>query len=141
VSRSRVRPLDRLRPLGYFCRHKTYSWSKVEAVNSIWDARVKSAVDKELATQGWPQAPTGQDVTLVAVETTRTKQLSNTFLRRLRGLALGDSEMRPLQSRSTRWGIVRRKGEWRNSQVELCSAMIDSSLSFIFCCPAGIHSR
>ena len=27
------------------------SWSKVEAVNSIWDARVKSAVDKELAWQ------------------------------------------------------------------------------------------
>jgi hypothetical protein len=24
----------------------------VEAVNSIWDARVKSAVDKELATEG-----------------------------------------------------------------------------------------
>jgi len=61
----------------------------VEAVNSIWDARVKSAVDKELATEGWTQAPTAQDVSLVAVETTRTKHLSNTFLRRFRGLAPG----------------------------------------------------
>jgi hypothetical protein len=61
----------------------------VEAVNSIWDARVKSAVDKEPATEAWTQAPTAPDISLVEVETTRTRHLLNTFLRRLRGLAPG----------------------------------------------------
>lgn len=42
-----------------------------------------------MATEGWTQAPTEPDVSLVAVETTGTKQLLNTFLRRLRGLAPG----------------------------------------------------
>ena len=62
-----------------FGGYKTYSWSKVETANSIWDARVKDAVDKELAAKGWSQVPSGGDVSLVAVETTRTKQQLNTF--------------------------------------------------------------
>jgi hypothetical protein len=110
---------------------------------SIWDARVKSAVDKELATEGRTQAPIGRDVSLEAVETTRTKQQLNTFLRRLRGLAPGWIRKCDRYSREDKVGGSQAR-EWRDSQVELCSAcsaMIDSSLSFIFSCPAGIHSR
>jgi uncharacterized protein DUF4136 len=62
-----------------FGSYKTYSWTKVETANSIWDARVKQAVDKELAGKGWTQVPSGGDVSLVAVETTRTKQQLNTL--------------------------------------------------------------
>jgi hypothetical protein len=32
-----------------FSEYKTYSWAKVETSDSIWDERVKEAVDKELA--------------------------------------------------------------------------------------------
>ena len=62
-----------------FGGYKTYSWSKVETANSIWDARVKDAVDKELAAKGWSQVPSGGDVSITAVETTRTQQQLNTY--------------------------------------------------------------
>jgi hypothetical protein len=62
-----------------FGNYRTYSWMKVETANSIWDSRVKDAIDKELAAKGWTQVPSGGDVALVAVGTTRTKQQLNTF--------------------------------------------------------------
>jgi hypothetical protein len=61
-----------------FSAYKTYSWTKVEAADSIWDARVKAAVDKELAAKGWTQVPSGGDVSVVAVASTRTEQQLNT---------------------------------------------------------------
>src|SRR5438270_2974489 len=62
-----------------FAHDHTYSWTKVETTNSIWDARVKSAVDQQLAAKGWTEVPSGGDVALVAVATTRTKRQLNTF--------------------------------------------------------------
>lgn len=62
-----------------FAQIKTYSWSKVETANSLWDARVKDAVDKELAAKGWTQVPSGGDVSLVAVEKTSVHQQYDTF--------------------------------------------------------------
>src|SRR5258708_35850320 len=61
-----------------FGNYRTYSWAKVETANSIWDSRVKNAVDQQLAAKGWTQVSSGGDVTLVAVETTRTKRQLNT---------------------------------------------------------------
>lgn len=62
-----------------FGQIKTYSWSKVQTKNSIWDDRVKDAVDKELAAKGWTQVPSGGDVALVAVEKTSVHQQYDTF--------------------------------------------------------------
>lgn len=62
-----------------FKQIKTYSWSKVQTANSIWDDRVKEAVDKELAAKGWTQVPSGGDVALVAVEKTSVHQQYETF--------------------------------------------------------------
>lgn len=62
-----------------FDQVKTYSWSGVHTANSIWDARVKDAIDKELAAKGWTQVPTGGDVSLVAVEKTSVQQQYDTF--------------------------------------------------------------
>ena len=62
-----------------FGSYKTYSWTKVETPNSIWDARVKDAIDKELVVKGLTQVPSGGDVSLAAVETTRTQQQLNTY--------------------------------------------------------------
>src|SRR5437588_5782590 len=53
---------------------KTYSWSKVKTANSIWDDRVKDAVDKQLIAKGWTQVPSGGDVSLVAIEKTSVHQ-------------------------------------------------------------------
>src|ERR1700745_3404234 len=62
-----------------FNQVKTYSWSKVHTANSIWDSRVKEAIDKELAAKGWTQVPSGGNVSIVAVEKTRTDQQVDTF--------------------------------------------------------------
>jgi hypothetical protein len=62
-----------------FSKVKTYSWSKVHTANSIWNDRVKDAVDKELAAKGWTQVPSGGDVGLVAVEKTSIHQQYDTF--------------------------------------------------------------
>jgi Domain of unknown function (DUF4136) len=58
---------------------KTYSWSNVHTANSIWDTRVKNAVDKELAAKGWRQVPSDGSVSLVAVEKTSIQQQYDTF--------------------------------------------------------------
>jgi hypothetical protein len=62
-----------------FGNYHTYSWQKVKTANSIWDARVKDAVDKALAAKGWTQVPSGGDVSVVAIETTHTQQQLNTY--------------------------------------------------------------
>ena len=62
-----------------FTQVKTYSWSKIHTANSIWDERVKDAIDKELTAKGWTQVPSGGDVSLVAVEKTSVHQQYDTF--------------------------------------------------------------
>lgn len=62
-----------------FSNYKTYSWSKVETSNSIWDGRVKDAVDKELQAKGLSQVPSGGDISLVAIGTTREKPTLETY--------------------------------------------------------------
>lgn len=57
-----------------FRQVKTYSWSRVHTANSIWDQRVKDAIDKQLTAKGWTQLPSGGDVSLVAVEKTSIHQ-------------------------------------------------------------------
>jgi hypothetical protein len=51
-----------------FTAIKTYSWSTVHTANSIWDTRVKEAIDKQLAAKGLVEVPAGGNVALVAVE-------------------------------------------------------------------------
>jgi hypothetical protein len=72
-----------------FGRYKTYSWAKVQTANSIWDARVKDAVNKQLAAKGLTQAPSGGDVSITAVETTRTQQQLNTYYHGFGGRRFG----------------------------------------------------
>ncbi|HKN36846.1 MAG TPA: DUF4136 domain-containing protein [Terriglobales bacterium] len=62
-----------------FKQVKTYSWSKIRTANSIWDERVKDAIDKELTAKGWTRVPSGGDVALMAVEKTSVHQQYDTF--------------------------------------------------------------
>ncbi len=38
-----------------FSQYKTYSWQEIKPANSLWDARIKNAVDAQLAAKGWTQ--------------------------------------------------------------------------------------
>ena len=62
-----------------FSQYKTYSWAKVETPDTIWDERVKEAMDRVLAAKGWTQVPSGGNVSIVAVGTTHEKPTLRTF--------------------------------------------------------------
>lgn len=62
-----------------FGQYKTYSWQAIKPENSLWDSRIKSAVDAQLAVKGWSRMDTGGDVAIVAIKTTQTQKALNTF--------------------------------------------------------------
>jgi len=62
-----------------FSQYKTYSWQEIKPENSLWDARIKSAVDAQLAAKGWTQVASGGDVAVVAIKTSQTQRTLQTF--------------------------------------------------------------
>jgi Domain of unknown function (DUF4136) len=62
-----------------FSQYKTYSWQEIKPANSLWDARIKSAVDAQLAAKGWTQVDSGGDVAIVAIKTSQTERTLQTF--------------------------------------------------------------
>ncbi len=62
-----------------FSQYKTYSWQTIKPANSLWDARIKSAVDAQLAAKGWTQIDSGGDVAIVAIATSHTEKTLQTF--------------------------------------------------------------
>jgi Domain of unknown function (DUF4136) len=62
-----------------FSQYKTYSWQAIKPENSLWDARIKSAVDAQLAAKGWTQVDSGGDISVVAIKTTQTQRTLQTF--------------------------------------------------------------
>src|SRR5437868_15348551 len=62
-----------------FSQYKTYSWEDIKPANSLWDARIKNAVDAQLTAKGWTQVPSGGDVCIVAIKTTQTQRSLQTF--------------------------------------------------------------
>jgi uncharacterized protein DUF4136 len=62
-----------------FSHYKTYSWQTIKPANSLWDARIKGAVDGQLAAKGWTQVDSGGDVAIVAIATSHTERTLQTF--------------------------------------------------------------
>ena len=62
-----------------FSQYKTYSWQEIKPANSLWDARIKNAVDAQLTAKGWTQVDSGGDVAIVAIKTTKTERTLQTF--------------------------------------------------------------
>jgi hypothetical protein len=62
-----------------FSQYKTYSWQEIKPANSLWDARIKNAVDAQLTAKGWTQVDSGGDVAIVAIKTTQTERSLQTF--------------------------------------------------------------
>ena len=60
-----------------FSQYKTYSWQEIKPPNSLWDARIKNAVDAQLAAKGWTQVDSGGDVAIVATKTTADRGASH----------------------------------------------------------------
>jgi Domain of unknown function (DUF4136) len=62
-----------------FTQYKTYSWQEIKPADSLWDARIKDAVDAQLAAKGWTQVESGGDVAIVGIKTTQTQRTLQTF--------------------------------------------------------------
>jgi hypothetical protein len=62
-----------------FTQYKTYSWQEIKPADSLWDARIKDAVDAQLAAKGWTQVESGGDVAIVGIRTTQTQRTLQTF--------------------------------------------------------------
>jgi hypothetical protein len=83
-----------------FSQYKTYSWQEIKPANSLWDARIKNAVDAQLAAKGWTQVASGGEVAVVAIKASKTQRTLQTFYdgfgggwgwRRFGGGGFGDS--------------------------------------------------
>ena len=62
-----------------FSRYKTYSWQEIKPANSLWDARIKSAANAQLAAKGWIQVDSGGNVSMVAIATSQMERTLQTF--------------------------------------------------------------
>src|SRR6202021_4196074 len=62
-----------------FSQYKTYSWHEIKASNSLWDERIKEAVNAQLGSKGWIQEDSGGNVVIVAIKTTQTERTLQTF--------------------------------------------------------------
>jgi hypothetical protein len=62
-----------------FAQYKTYSWEQVKTKDPLFVDRIKSAVNAALTSKGWTEAPSGGDVSIIAIQTTQEQQTLNTF--------------------------------------------------------------
>ena len=62
-----------------FSHYKTYSWQEIKPPDSLWDSRIKNAVDAQLEAKGLSQVDSGGDIALVAIKTTQTQRTLRTF--------------------------------------------------------------
>jgi len=62
-----------------FSQYKTFSWQAIKPTDSLWDPRIKDAVNSQLTAKGWTQADDGGDIAIVAIKTTHTQRNLQTF--------------------------------------------------------------
>lgn len=62
-----------------FAQYKTYSWEQIKTRDPLMVDRIKSAVNGALAAKGFMEVPSGGDMSIVAMETTKNQQSLDTF--------------------------------------------------------------
>jgi Domain of unknown function (DUF4136) len=72
-----------------FAQYKTYSWGKIQTANGLWDQRVKSAIDSQLAAKGFTEVPSGGNIVVMARGAIHNQQELETFYDGLGGWRFG----------------------------------------------------
>src|ERR1700758_4489115 len=90
-----------------FGQYKTYSWQGIKPGASLWDSRIKNAVNAQLEAKGLAQVADGGDIAVVAIKTSQTQRTLQTFTTALvaavgDGASLAASASQPQPSRITR---------------------------------------
>jgi hypothetical protein len=62
-----------------FGQYKTYSWQDIKPRASLWDSRIKSAVNAQLESKGLTEVANGGDIAIVAIKTSQTQKTLQTF--------------------------------------------------------------
>jgi len=62
-----------------FSQYHTFSIAKIDTPDPLWNDRVKEAIERSLSAKGWSEVPSGGDVTVMAVGTTRERRTLRTF--------------------------------------------------------------
>ena len=62
-----------------FAQYKTYSWQEIKPGASLWDSRIKDAVNAQLEAKGLEQVANGGDIAIVAIKTSQTQRTLQTF--------------------------------------------------------------
>jgi hypothetical protein len=62
-----------------FSKYKTYSWGVVMTGDTMWDQRLKDAVESALAAKGWTQVPSDGDVVVNSLVILRAEHSAQTF--------------------------------------------------------------
>src|SRR5215475_9455108 len=62
-----------------FSRYRTYSWIGVRAGDSLWQDRIQSAVEGQLAAKGWTRVPSGGDAAVSAIGRVNERDTIQTF--------------------------------------------------------------
>jgi len=62
-----------------FGHYKSYSWMKVQAGDSLWQDRIVSDIDSQLAAKGWTKVESGGDACVAAIRTTHDQRTLETF--------------------------------------------------------------
>jgi hypothetical protein len=62
-----------------FGQYKTYSWKEIKPGASLWDSRIKNAVNAQLEAHGLAQVADGGDISIVAIKTSQTQRTLQTF--------------------------------------------------------------
>ena len=68
-----------------FGQYKTYSWEQIKTQDPLMVDRIKSAVNGVLTAKGFMDVPSGGDISIVAMETTKNQQTLDTFYNNLGG--------------------------------------------------------
>ncbi|HEY2013577.1 MAG TPA: DUF4136 domain-containing protein [Bryobacteraceae bacterium] len=62
-----------------FGRYHTYSWVGVKAGNSLWEDRIRAAVDNQLGAKGWSKVASGGDAGVAALGRITERDTMQTF--------------------------------------------------------------
>jgi len=62
-----------------FGQYRTYSRQEIKPGASLWDSRIKNAVNAQLEDKGLAQVADGGDVAIVAIKTSREQKTLQTF--------------------------------------------------------------
>jgi hypothetical protein len=72
-----------------FAQYHTYSWSRVQTDNPLWQPRIRQAVDNDLQAKGWQRVDSGGQVSISAVGAVNNQRQYQTFYNGMGGWGWG----------------------------------------------------